>query len=97
MRAALRGTEIYFDIEGMGLAPEGNAMRERPVGFLIHGGPGGDHSGFKPAFTPLSARMQLVYFDHRGNGRAAIRRCTRSTRTWRTWRRCGVIWGWGRS
>ncbi len=71
MRAALRGTEIYFDVEGMGLAPEGNAMRERPVGFLIHGGPGSDHSGFKPAFTPLSSRMQLVYFDHRGNGRSA--------------------------
>ncbi len=71
MRATLRGTEIYFDVEGMGLAPEGSAMRERPVGFLIHGGPGGDHSGFKPAFTPLSSRMQLVYFDHRGNGRSA--------------------------
>jgi proline iminopeptidase len=71
MRAKLRGTEIYFDVEGMGLVPEGDAMRERPVGFLIHGGPGGDHSGFKPAFTPLSARMQLVYFDHRGQGRSA--------------------------
>src|SRR5579871_680731 len=71
MRAALRGTEIYFDIEGMGLAPEGTGMRERPVGFLIHGGPGGDHTGFKPAFSPLAARMQLVYFDHRGNGRSA--------------------------
>ncbi|MBS0561790.1 MAG: alpha/beta fold hydrolase [Proteobacteria bacterium] len=71
MRAALRGTEIYFDIEGTGLAPDGAGMRERPVGFLIHGGPGGDHTGFKPAFSPLSARMQLVYFDHRGNGRSA--------------------------
>src|SRR5271165_2862478 len=71
MRARLRGTEIYFDIEGMGLVPDGNAMRERPVGFLIHGGPGGDHSGFKPAFSPLAARMQLVYFDHRGQGRSA--------------------------
>jgi proline iminopeptidase len=71
MRASVRGTEIYFDVEGMGLVPEGNVMRERPVGFLIHGGPGGDHTGFKPAFTPLSERMQLVYFDHRGQGRSA--------------------------
>jgi proline iminopeptidase len=46
-------------------------MRERPVAMVIHGGPGGDHSGFKPAFTPLSAGMQLVYFDHRGQGRSA--------------------------
>src|ERR1700716_3472777 len=71
MRAKLRGTEIYFDVEGMALVPDGDIMRERPVAFLIHGGPGGDHTGFKPVFTPLSARMQLVYFDHRGQGRSA--------------------------
>jgi proline iminopeptidase len=71
MRAKVRDTELYFDVEGMGLVPEGDIMRERPVGFLIHGGPGGDHTGFKPAFTPLSARMQLIYFDHRGQGRSA--------------------------
>jgi proline iminopeptidase len=71
MRAALRDTELFFDIEGMGLVPDGDAMRERPVAMLIHGGPGGDHSGFKPAYTPLSERMQLVYFDHRGQGRSA--------------------------
>lgn len=70
MRAAIRGTEIYFDIEGMGLVPDGNRMREKPVAFLIHGGPGGDHSGFKPGFSPLADRMQLVYFDHRGQGRS---------------------------
>ena len=71
MRARLRGTEIYFDVEGMGLVPDGNVMRERPVALMIHGGPGGDHSGFKPAFTPLAHSMQLVYFDHRGQGRSA--------------------------
>ncbi len=57
--------------KGMGLVPDGDVMRERPVAFLIHGGPGGDHTGFKPAFTPLSSHMQLVYFDHRGQGRSA--------------------------
>ena len=71
MFAAVRGTRIYFDVEGMGLVPDGAAMRERPVAMVIHGGPGGDHSGFKPAFSPLSARLQLVYFDHRGQGRSA--------------------------
>ena len=70
MFAAVRGTRIYFDVEGMGLVPDGPAMRERPVAMVIHGGPGGDHSGFKPGFTPLAARMQLVYFDHRGQGRS---------------------------
>ncbi len=71
MFAALRGTRIYFDVEGMGLVPDGPAMRERPVAMVIHGGPGGDHSGFKPSFSPLAERMQLVYFDHRGQGRSA--------------------------
>src|SRR5882757_10841296 len=71
MRAKVRGTEIYFDVEGMGLVPDGDVMRERPTAFLIHGGPGSDHTGFKPAFTPLSSRLQLVYFDHRGHGRSA--------------------------
>ncbi len=71
MRAKVRDTEIYFDVEGMGLVPDGNRMREKPVAFLLHGGPGGDHSGYKPGMSPLSAKMQLVYFDHRGQGRSA--------------------------
>ena len=71
MRAKVRDTEIYFDVEGMGLVPDGNRMREKPVAFLLHGGPGGDHAGYKPGMSPLSAKMQLVYFDHRGQGRSA--------------------------
>ena len=71
MRAAIRDTEIYFDVEGAGLVPDGERMREQPVAFVLHGGPGGDHSGFKPGMSPLARRMQLVYVDHRGQGRSA--------------------------
>mgnify|MGYP002776991093 CR=1 FL=1 len=71
MFAAIRGTRIYFDIEGAGLVPEGNRMREKPIAFLIHGGPGADHSSYKPTFSALNDKMQLVYFDHRGQGRSA--------------------------
>ena len=71
MRAALRDTTLFFDIEGAGLVPDGPAMRERPVAMVVHGGPGGDHTGFKPAMSPLADTMQLVYFDHRGQGRSA--------------------------
>lgn len=71
MRARIRDTELYFDVEGAGLVPDGPQMREKPVAFLVHGGPGADHTGFKPTFSPLSQRMQLVYFDHRGQGRSA--------------------------
>ena len=70
MRARIRDTEIYFDVDGAGLVPDGPRMRERPVAFIIHGGPGGDHSGLKAACGPLARKMQLVYFDHRGQGRS---------------------------
>jgi proline iminopeptidase len=71
MRARIRDTEIYFDVEGAGLVPDGARMKEKPVAFVIHGGPGADHTSFKPSFSPLSQKMQLVYFDHRGQGRSA--------------------------
>src|SRR5260370_18209234 len=71
MRAKIRDTEIYFDIDGAGLVPDGPRMRERPIAFLVHGGPGGDHSSFKPTLSPLAERMQLVYFHPRGQGRSA--------------------------
>jgi proline iminopeptidase len=71
LRARLRDTEIWFDIEGAGLVPDGARMRERPTAFVIHGGPGGDHSGFKPGWSALADAMQLLYFDHRGQGRSA--------------------------
>jgi proline iminopeptidase len=71
MRARIRNTEIYFDVEGSGLVAEGPRMREKPVAFLIHGGPGGDHSDARAGYAPLTDRLQLVYFDQRGNGRSA--------------------------
>jgi proline iminopeptidase len=70
MHASIRDTRIYFDVEGMGLVPDGPVMRERPAAMVIHGGPGSDHTGFKPGFSPLAARLQLIYFDHRGQGRS---------------------------
>ena len=44
MLAHVRGTTLYFDVEGAGLVPDGPAMRERPAAMVVHGGPGGDHS-----------------------------------------------------
>lgn len=70
MRAPIRGTEIYFDIDGAALVPDGPNMRERPTAFLIHGGPGGDHTVYKARWAALAEKMQLVYFDHRGQGRS---------------------------
>jgi len=61
---------LFVDIEGAGLVPEGPAMRERPALVLLHGGPGYDHSGFKPAFSRLADIAQIVCYDHRGHGRS---------------------------
>src|SRR4051794_17793006 len=45
-------------------------MRERPTLLLLHGGPGFDHSVFKPQYGRLADVAQIVYLDHRGNGRS---------------------------
>ena len=41
------------------------------MAFVIHGGPGSDHTGFRGPLAPLAQELQLVYFDHRGSGRSA--------------------------
>jgi proline iminopeptidase len=71
MYARIRGTDIYFDIDGAGLVVDGARMRERLAAFVIHGGPGVDHTGLKARMGGLRDRMQVVYFDHRGQGRSA--------------------------
>lgn len=70
MKAAIRGTELYFDIAGMQLAPVGSDFVERPVLFLLHGGPGGDHLRYKQHSLGLQDAAQLVFIDHRGCGRS---------------------------
>lgn len=70
MFVAVNGTRLYFDVEGAGLVADGERMRERPTLILLHGGPGFDHTMFKPAFSQLADVAQLVYLDHRGNGRS---------------------------
>ena len=64
------GVRLYVDIEGCGLVPEGATMRDKPTLILLHGGPGYDHSSFKPIFSALADVAQIVYVDHRGHGRS---------------------------
>ncbi len=68
MKALIRGTEIYFDIAGMHIEPNGNKLIEKPVLFLIHGGPGGNHLHFKNDSIKLQNTAQLVFIDQRGCG-----------------------------
>jgi pimeloyl-ACP methyl ester carboxylesterase len=66
----VNGARLYFDVEGAGLVPDGPRMREKPTLLLLHGGPGFDHTMFKPAFSALTDIAQVIYYDHRGQGRS---------------------------
>src|SRR5688572_13195254 len=70
MHVSVNGAKLFFDVEGAKLVPEGAAMRERPTLILLHGGPGMDHTGYKPLFSQLADMCQVIYLDHRGNGRS---------------------------
>jgi len=83
MQVLVNGVRLFFDIEGAKLVPDGPAMREKPTLLLLHGGPGFDHSIYKPAYSALADAAQviyldhlsrssisIIYLDHRGNGRS---------------------------
>ena len=70
MRIEVNGIRVFFDVEGARLVPDGPIMREKPTLILLHGGPGMDHSLFMPAFSKFADIAQVIYYDHRGNGRS---------------------------
>jgi len=71
MHVQVNGTRLWFDVDGPGLVPEGDTMRERPTVVLLHGGPGSfDHSYLKPDFSRLAGVAQVIYLDVRDHGRS---------------------------
>ena len=70
MQVLVNGVRLFFDVEGASLVPDGPTMREKPTLVLLHGGPGFDHSVYKPAYSALADVAQVIYLDHRGNGRS---------------------------
>ncbi len=70
MLIEVNNSRLYVDIVGSGLVAKGTEMVERPTVFILHGGPGMDHTTMKPDFNPLAEIAQLVYYDHRGQGRS---------------------------
>lgn len=57
---------LFGDVDGTSHRPEGNRLKKHPTLVLLHGGPGHDHSAFKPEFQRLARDMQIVFVDHRG-------------------------------
>ena len=71
MRVIVNGVRLFFDVEGCALAARGSEMVARPTLVLLHGGPGADHSLFKPEFSVMTDTAQVVYLDQRGSGRSS--------------------------
>jgi proline iminopeptidase len=70
MFVELPGARIFFDVVGSALAIDGERMVRRPTLIVMHGGPGFDHSMMRPYFDRFADTHQVVYIDHRGNGRS---------------------------
>ncbi|SDN84810.1 alpha/beta fold hydrolase [Afipia sp. GAS231] len=70
MHVSVNGVRLFFDVEGAKFVPDGPVMREKPVLLMLHGGPGADHSIYRPAYSSMADIAQIVYLDHRGNGRS---------------------------
>lgn len=60
MQAQLNGTELYYHTHGQG----------SPL-LMMHGGLGLDHTCFPGWFDRLGDQVELIYYDHRANGRSA--------------------------
>ena len=70
MRIDVGDVRLFVDVDGAEWVPEGDRMLRRPTLILLHGGPGMDHSSFKTELAELRDIAQIVYIDHRGNGRS---------------------------
>ena len=57
----INGTNLYFSVKGKG-----------EYLLVIHGGPGFNHSYFKPHLNPLENTFKVVYYDQRACGKSSI-------------------------
>jgi proline iminopeptidase len=73
MYAQLSYSQIFFKRLG----------KEQPM-LVMHGGPGLDHTIFRPWLDKLGEQVELIYYDHRGNGRST-RPATMESITHETW------------
>lgn len=64
------GTRLFFDVIGAGWEPAVDHMAQRPTLVCLHGGPGFDHSSFRPSFDVLADVAQVVLVDHHSQGRS---------------------------
>lgn len=61
---------LFFDIVGEKYRIDGPRLVEKPTLIALHGGPGFDHQRLRPDMDGLADVAQVLYLDHRGNGRS---------------------------
>ena len=82
MHIDVNGVRLFFDVVGPRLRPDGDRMVERPTLIALHGGPGFDHASLRPYFDRFADTHQVIYLDHRGNGRSTGERATWALDQW---------------
>jgi pimeloyl-ACP methyl ester carboxylesterase len=70
MKVSIGDVSLWFDVHGQKLVADGPKLIERPTLVVLHGGPGFDHTQFKPDFERFAEIGQVVAYDHRANGRS---------------------------
>ena len=70
MFVEVNGARLFFDTAGSSLdiTPDGPA--KKPTLLVLHGGPGFDHWALRFYFDRFADFAQVIYLDHRGNGRS---------------------------
>ncbi len=70
MRINLGDVNLWFDVSGPSIVPDGATVIERPTLVAVHGGPGTDHINMKAGLAPLADHFQILFYDQRGHGRS---------------------------
>lgn len=71
MRVEVNGLRLFVDIQGTQLGIDAaGAYFEKPALVLVHGGPGFDHSVFRPYYDRFADVCRVVYLDLAGHGRS---------------------------
>ncbi|HEY1837105.1 MAG: alpha/beta hydrolase [Rhizomicrobium sp.] len=78
----VHGARLFFDTAGTGLKVDGARMTQKPTLIVMHGGPGFDHATLRPYFDRFADTHQVLYYDHRGNGRSSGEPATWTLAQW---------------
>lgn len=70
MYVTINGARLFFDSVGAHLSASEDGPAAKPALLVLHGGPGFDHWGMRDYFDRFADIAQVIYIDHRGNGRS---------------------------